>query len=226
MKQIMTMKLLGFWAFIIGLNFYGCNQTNSITVNKDEQQTISDESKDKKQIQLLIRNVLNWANSGEAPINLLPILVDNKAHIHFDLSKHKKNLQKLKETKFFTKKFIDNYNQTILTLDKGLKHGSYGKYRAGEMPAISFTNEVDPWTLCQDVPYDKPKPWNFIEIEVLSLEDVKGELNWKWGKLEPDTDPGWKEFRYRFKVVKESNQWKIDYLQGFDFRESTKKAGL
>jgi hypothetical protein len=29
----------------------------------------------------------------------------------------------------------------------------------------------------------------------------------------------------RFRVVKEAGKWKISYLEGFDFKESTRKDG-
>jgi hypothetical protein len=77
--------------------------------------------------------------------------------------------------------------------------------------------------MSQDVPYDKPNPWNLIEIDIIKLVKDKGEVNWKWGKLELNADPSWKDFSYRFKVVKENGKWKIAYLEGFDFKESTRK---
>ena len=33
------------------------------------------------------------------------------------------------------------------------------------------------------------------------------------------------EFKYKFKITKEENSWKIAYLEGFDFKESTRKDG-
>ena len=93
----------------------------------------------------------------------------------------------------------------------------------GELPTFTFSNDADPWTMCQDVPYDKPNPYDFIEINMLNLE--KGEVDWKWGKLEANSDKGWKDFSYRFRVVKENDKWKIAYLQGFDFKKSIQKDG-
>jgi hypothetical protein len=224
-NNFQAMKLFLIWGLTVGLIFYNSNKINALIEDDAEQSTAIDNSKDKREIQLLIRLVLNWANSKEVPISLLPIVADNKGRIHFDLNKHERSLQRIKKTSFFSANFINNYNQIILTLNKGLKHGRYGKYLVGELPAFSFVNGADPWCMCQDVPYDKPNPWNFIEIEVLNLGDIKGELNWKWGRLAPDVDPDWKKFRYKFKVVKENSHWKIAYLQGFDFKQSTEPAG-
>ena len=218
------MKLLGLWGLITGLIFFSCNQTNATAENKYGQLKVSDESKDKREIRVLIRQVLNWSKSTKS-IDLLPALEDKKSKVYtgFNLVEHKQNLQKLKATSLFAAEFIDNYNQIILTLDKRLKKGEYGKWLVGDLPSFNFANNNDPWSGCQDVPYDKPNPFDFIEVEVVKLESLKGEMNWKWGNLQRNTDPSWRKFKYRFRVVKENNQWKIAYLKWFDFKTSVKK---
>jgi hypothetical protein len=124
-------------------------------------------------------------------------------------------------TNFFSVEFIENYNQIILTLDKKIKNKEFDKWYTYELPTFHFANDIDPWTLCQDVPYDKPNPYDFVEVKVIKLEKEKAELNWTWGKLDLNSDKGWKEFTYKFHVVKENSNWKISYLQGFDFKDST-----
>src|SRR5690606_19710413 len=158
-------------------------------------------------------------------INLHPVITDSKdgVYIGFDLEKHKDNLTILKSTGFFAAEFIDNYDQIILTLDKGLRDGTYEQWLVGDLPTFIFANDVDPWCQCQDVPYDNPSPWGLVEVEPISLDEKKGTLNWKWGgPLEQNSAPGWKEFRYDLRVVKEVGKWKIAYLRGFDFKESTR----
>jgi hypothetical protein len=218
------LKSLNSWAFIAGLILSSCNQVNTEIENKTEQSKKSTSSKDKKEITTLIRQVLNWAESKNG-ISVPPAVQDKKGKFWtgFDLAKHKQNLRKLKTVNLFSTEFINNYNQIILTLDQQLKKGSYGPWLVGDSPSFNFTSNVDPWTQCQDVPYDKPNPYDFVEIEVVSLNGGKGELNWKWGGLGPDYDPDWKKFTYRFRVVKENNQWKITYLEGFDFKTSVAK---
>ena len=221
------MKNIGFWALIFGLFFCSCNQSDKRTSAKEKENAtaqISITNQDKDEIQTLIRQVLKWANSKNS-INLLPILTDSKDSIYigFDLEKHEQNLQKLKFTGFFATEFIDNYNQIILTLDKGLRNGNYEQWLVGGLATFIFANDVDPWTECQDIPYDNPNPWDYVEIEKINLSKDKGELNWKWGNLKLNTDPSCKEFSYSFKVKKENNKWEISYLHGFDFKESTRK---
>ena len=180
---------------------------------------------DKKQIRNLIRQMLNWSESKKS-INLLPVLTDNKdtSCIGFDFDKHKLNLKKLKATNLFAEEFIKNYDQIIITLDKKIKNKEFNKWYTNELPTFAFANDVDPWCLCQDVPYDKPNPWDFIEIDVLNIN--KGELDWRWGNLPLNSDPSWHQFTYKLRVVKENNKWEIAYLEGFDFKKSTQKDGL
>jgi hypothetical protein len=224
------MKSFNSWAFIAGLILGSCNQANTTTETKIEQSEKAVGSKDKIEITTLIRQVLNWAESKKG-ISVTPVVQDKKGKfwIGFDIAEHKQNLLKLKAANLFAAEFINNYNQLILTLDQQLKKGSYGPWLVGDRQSFNFASNDDPWCSCQDVPYDKPNPYDFVETEVMSLDGSQGELNWKWGGLGPEYepqanyDPGWKKFKYRFRVVKENNQWKIAYLEGFDFKISVAK---
>ncbi|WP_210464956.1 hypothetical protein [Rufibacter roseolus] len=180
-------------------------------------------SKDEEEIQNLIRQVLSWSNSEKA-ITLLPALTDGKGavYIGFDMSMHRANLQSLRKTGIFSDEFIEDYDRIILTLNRKLKNKELDEWLVGELPTFSFANDVDPWCLCQDVPYDTPNPWASVEVEALVLKDNEGSFQWKWGKLGLNHSPDWKEFRYRFKVKKSNGQWKVSYLEGFDFEKSTK----
>jgi hypothetical protein len=217
------MKHIKLTPLIFGLLFFGCNQAEIKTASVVEEKPVSTEDTN-GQIQDLIRQTLNWAESTNS-INLLPVLADSEDSIYigFNFEKHKQNLEMLRQTNFFAAEFIDNYNQIILTLDKGLKNGSYEPWLVGDLPTFVFANDVDPWSMCQDVPYDKPSPWDFVETNITSLDNGKGEANWRWGKLELNTDPGWKNFSYKFRVVKENDKWKIAFLQGFDLKEGVQK---
>lgn len=222
-------KSILFTILIIGFVFLGCTKKKaSIYSTVGKAKTINSlvNSDDKEEIQNLIRQVLNWANSKNS-INLLPTLTDSKdsVYIGFDLNKHKANLDKLRKTGFFATVFIENYNQIILTLDRKLKKKEFSDWLVGDLPTFTFANDVDPWSLSQDVPYDKPNPWDLVKVEVISLNNQKGELIWKWGKPELNSVPGWKEFKYKFKVEKVNGKWVIGYLQGFDYKESIRKDG-
>jgi len=216
------MKYINLTTLILGLILFGYNQTDTKTTWVTREK-VSASSKDKEQIQNLIRQVLNWADTNNS-IDFLPTITDSKNsfYIGFDLGKHKQNLVKLRQADLFSTEFIDNYNQIILTLDKGLRNGKYEEWLVGDLPPFTFVSDVNPWCLCQDVPDDTVNPWDFVEIRTIYLDKDKGEASWDWGKLEFNTHPSWKDFSYNFKVVKENHKWKIAYLQGFDFKESTK----
>jgi hypothetical protein len=219
------MKYKSILILILGLTFCSCNQSNHTSTKASEKSEIlqvTEDSKDKKEIQSLMRQVLVWSHSNQS-IDLLPVLTDSKdsVYIGFDLDKHKQNLNKLKESRLFANEFIDNYNQIILTLDRKLRNKEYEEWLVGDLPTFIFANDVDPWCLCQD-----NLEWDSVGIDIIKLNSDKGELNWKWGNLKPDYDPSWREFSYKFRVVKEENSWKIAYMQGFDFNESTTKDGF
>ena len=214
------MKQIKLTTFIFGLLLFGCNQSDTKTALVTEEK-VSTSVNDKEQIQNLIRQVLDWADTKNS-IDLLPVLTDSKDSIYigFDLEKHKQNLDKLQQTNFFTTEFIENYNQIILTLDKGIRSGNYDQWLVGDLPTFIFANDHSPWCNCQD-----NDDWNKVEVRVIKLTDNEGELEWTWGNLSADTHSSWKEFAYKFRVVKENDKWKIVYLTGFDFKESTRKDG-
>jgi hypothetical protein len=214
------MKHIKLTTLIFGLLLFGCNQSDTKTASVTEEK-VSTSANDKEQIQNLIRQVLNWSDSKNT-IDLLPILTDSKdsVYIGFDLDKHKQNLDKLQQTNFFATEFIENYNQIILTLDQGLRNGNYDQWLVGDLPTFIFANDHSPWCNCQD-----NDDWNKVEVRVIKLTDNEGELEWTWGNLSADTHSSWKEFAYKFRVVKENDKWKIVYLTGFDFKESTRKDG-
>jgi hypothetical protein len=214
------MKYIKLTTLSFGLLFFGCNQADNKTTSVKEEK-LSTSTDDKEQIQNLIRQVLNWADSKNS-IDLLPVLADSKdsLYIGFDLDKHKLNLDNLSQTNLFATEFIENYDQIILTLDKGLKGGSYDPWLVGDLPTFIFSNYNSPWCACQD-----NDDWNKVEVRVIKLTDSEGELEWTWGNLSADTHSSWKEFAYKFRVVKENDKWKIAYLTGFDFKESTRKDG-
>ena len=214
------MKHIKLTTLIFGLLLFGCNQADTKTTSVTEEKS-STAADDKEQIQNLIRQVLNWSDSKNT-IDLLPVLTDSKdsVYIGFDLDKHKQNLDKLQQTDFFATEFIENYNQIILTLDQGLRNGNYDQWLVGYLPTFIFANDHSPWCNCQD-----NDDWNKVEIRVIKSADNEAELEWIWGNLSADTHSSWKEFAYKFRVVKENDKWKVAYLQGFDFIESTRKDG-
>jgi hypothetical protein len=197
---------------------FGCTQKteSKVSINDSIVNIESNSSSgDVDEIRNLIRLALCWADSQKS-MDLLPAVTDNNDSIYigFDFNIHKLNLEKLKETDLFADEFIDNYNQVIITLDKKLKNKEYDDWLAGELQPFNFSNDINPWCYCQELPYDKPNPWSLVEISIINLDKFKGELTWTWGKTE------WRDIQYDFNVTKEDGKWKISYMKGFDYEES------
>ena len=215
-KQVMKHSIL--FILISGLTFIGNNlmagSKTYLACMTVKTETIR-KTKDKDEIQKLIRQALTWANSKNT-IDLLPVISDS-IYIGFDSKILNMNLKKLEETKLFAKEFIDNYNQIILTLDKNIKGKVYDDWFVGDLPTFGFANDVNPWCDCQEIPDDKPNPWDLVEITVVNLDQDKGELTWTWGKSD------WEDLMYKFRVVKEDGKWKISYMEGFDYNEGIKE---
>lgn len=205
-----------------------CRQTKSSAAGDSVQglpaQTQTIDSVNKAEIRQLIQNTLAWAASSKS-IDLLPVIADTKDNSYggFDLVKHRANLEVLKKAGFFSAAFVENYNRIIITLNRKLQNSELGNWHKGELPPFAFTNDVDPWTNAQDIPYENP--WRFIEVTPINNGPGAGWFYWKWGNLPPQADTSWQQFRYRFAVVHENNAWKIDYMQGFDYRESIRGDG-
>lgn len=216
------MRYLRLFTLIFGLIFFGCNprtESKSSSDNNIEKTKLSGNPDNKEAIQNLIRQALNWANS-ENSIDLLPVISENGDSLYtgFDFKILKLNLNKLDGTGLFSKEFIDNYNQIILTLDKGIKTKEYDDWLVGEMQTFNFANDVNPWCYCQEIPDNNPNPWDLVKVTIIKLDEDKGDLTWTWGQT------NWEDAEYSFRVIKENGRWKISYMKGFDYNESIKKG--
>jgi hypothetical protein len=223
MKHLILLSLLGSL-------FFGChsdNQSNTSTKVDTAVKTtapaaaagpakLPDTAKDKADIQNLVRQMLKWADAKKG-IDLLPVLVKDSICTGFDMAKEKQTLAQLRRSGFFADEFINNYDHIIRTLDHKIRNKEFEPWNVGDLPTFNFDNDVDPWCDCPD-----NLSWDKVEVEVVNLGADKGELKWNWGKPDAGTDPSWKDFFYKFRVVKVDNQWKISYLQGFDYQESIK----
>jgi len=217
------MKHTVFLILIIGLFFVSCNQneqTSAIEEVQTENLQVNEEvSKDEIEIRDLIRKVLKWADAKENSFYILPVFTDEEDSIYvgFDMKELEGNLNVLKKTGFFAKEFIENYNQIIRTLDKKMRSKEYDEWLVGDLPTFGFSNDENAWCSCQDYPYDEgdPNAWN-VEIKIIRLNNENGDLEWTWDKST------WADFKYKFKVVKENNKWKISYMEGFNFEEGVK----
>jgi len=177
------------------------NKTNSSTKAADE-------------IKNVLLQVFAWADSKDA-IELLPAVSDLQDSIYtgFDFDLHRKNIEALMKTNLFSIEFIENYNQIILSLDKGLKEKMYNEWYIGDLPTFIFANGINPWCMCQTLTSDAVG-----DLEIININDTCSELIWRWPS-------GYDWLDFKIKTRKENGVWKISYLQGFDFTESIRKDG-
>jgi hypothetical protein len=215
-KTILTLITVIVICISICVHAQNSQKTEKQSVNLE----VTDIQKDTEEIQKLIQQVLSWSESKES-VDLLPVLVDSKdsVYVGFDMDKLKENLNKLKETSFFSSEFIENYNQIILTLDRKLRNKEYIEWLVGDLPPFKFANDCNPWWNGQEY-----FSLQIVIVEKISLSKDEGEFFFKCGRMGKECS-GLEGYKTRFRVVKWENKWKISYMQGFDYMESTKKDG-
>ncbi|UWY30474.1 hypothetical protein N4T20_11180 [Flavobacterium sp. TR2] len=164
---------------------------------------------DKQEIETLVKKLYEWVETKNNNNDFDPIA--NKKgdkYIGLDLNAHKKRLEELKKTNFFSQQFLDNYNKIALRIDSNLKTKKI-EWLEGDLPP--FGNDSNPWCNCQDNPENY---WKTMAINHLKIENNKASFDWTWS---------WKgNFKYKVKAIKENGAWKIAYLEGFDFDDFTK----
>jgi hypothetical protein len=142
-----------------------------------------------------------WHETNSTQQDFKPIAdAEEIAYVGLDMNQHTERLSELKQTEFFTASFLENYHQLALTIDEGLKTKKL-EWLVGELP--SFGSNASPWCNCQDNPENY---WKTMTIKLKSIENNTATFIWTWGE----------DFEYQVKAIKENDQWKISYLQGFD----------
>lgn len=212
------MRLTSLLTIISAITFLSCDNPGDTTVANEPSGFVqgNDIENEAVEIQTLVKQMLNWAETS-GDINLLPLLHDNEnsLYVGIDMNRFRVTLTQFRQSGFFADEFIDNYSRIITTLDSQYKSGVIEPTDIAEMPPITFAMEVDPWTLCQDAPYDSPTLWDNITIEIKTITDTQADFVWKWGGLGVDEQAGWKDFSYKATAIKENGKWKVSYLDGF-----------
>jgi hypothetical protein len=202
------MKHIKLTTFILSLLLIGCNQADKKTTSSPNQPSTDKPSgivtNDKENLQQLVRNLYKWHENKSTQNDFDPT-ADNQDSIYvgLDLNKHEQRLAELKKTNFFSDQFLDNYNKIALTIDEGLKSKKL-EWFVGEIPP--FGNDTNPWCDCQDNP---ERYWESMTIDKITIDNKTATFIWTWGN----------NFKYKVKAIKENDNWKITYLQGFDFND-------
>jgi len=224
------MTYLRFTLVVLAFCLLGCKENSGSKATETQVKAsvklsapaTPDTTKDKQEIQKLIRNLLVWAEDHKGVPDLLPFVINRQDSTvtGFDLGKLKGVDDSLKTTGFFSKEFINNYNQIIQVLDRKMKDKEIAPFSTGEIPPFGFDTDADPWCNCQEVPYDSPNAYSLVDVHIVELNSESGKLYWTWGSLPKDVSAGWKTITYKFNVKKEDGKWKISYLQGFDIKRA------
>lgn len=178
---------------------------------KDANATVKDE------LAQLVHKTVDWT-ALPGNFTVLPVVEKDSVYTGFDLAEHAENLKVLKHTGYFTKEFIDNYDNIIKELNRKIQSKEFSVWNVGDLQPFSFANDVDPWCNCQDNPGELNAP---LKVGVISLEGDSGKFFYYYGNKEADAN----NYSYKFDAVKENGAWKISYMEGFDYKQSIKPDG-
>jgi hypothetical protein len=177
-----------------------CSSCNNL---KDADSGSRSRIADSTEIVKLLHNAYKWHGTEGKDIIDFQIIVKDSFQVGVDTAKSKQTLTVLKKTNYFSSGFLENYQKIWLKTDSALKHGKYYN-------EINFSfQDADPWTFFQD---DAGNYWDSLKISDMALNADTASLKWMLGGKYP-TD------KYMVKLKRESNVWKISYLQGFDIHQ-------
>ena len=157
------------------------------------------------QINTLVRQLYQWHHT-QGRVTDFPLLDDEEKYTGLNQPAFANRLQQLRDTNLFSTGFINNYAQIGQEIDRRLITGKMD-YWVGDMPP--YGNDADPWTNAQDIPSETY--WQTLRIRNLIIQNNQGSLSWLWPQSFGEQD-------YLIGVVKENNRWRINYMQGFDFK--------
>jgi len=177
-----------------------CSSCNNL---KDADSGSRSRIADSTEIVKLLHTAYKWHGTEGKDIIDFQIIVKDSFQVGVDTAKSKQTLTVLKKTNYFSSGFLENYQKIWLKTDSALKHGKYYN-------EINFSfQDADPWTFFQD---DAGNYWDSLKISDMALNADTASLKWMLGGKYP-TD------KYMVKLKRESNVWKISYLQGFDIHQ-------
>ena len=203
-------KILLLSFFIVSI--FGCKNESQETTESETYITAYDStslSKDSTEVLNLIKKVMTWTDSKDQ-IGTLP-LKGNASNICIgvDHELQKENLKKLETSNYFTTSFISNYKKIVDRFDEMIKNDEVEKFDIAEMAPFSFSTDANPWCNCQD-----NFGWDKIIAKEFKLVENTCEIKWGWNE--------WKDYSYKVKLKKENGVWKIEEMEGFDYKEVTK----
>lgn len=168
------------------------------------QKSMSYSAQDSVALLKLTKDLYQWNQTGNNDDFFSPLQKETTDTVYagLDMNLHKQKLEAIKRSGLFTETFISNYNKIALLIDANMKDGTL-QWIIGELPP--FGNGTNPWCNCQDVPDDFLR-----KLYIMHLQAEDKGIFYNWGDGSGGTP-------YNIKAVKENNQWKINYMEGFDY---------
>lgn len=220
MSKIIILKLV---LSLLLITVFSCKKTEDTIpeVNKPAEISVTEindvlRTDDSLAATQLLRDLYKWHNlkSSRSDIPALEIK-GNDTIKGLDTLKISLRVQEMEKTGFFTPKFISDYKKITNFIDAGLKDGTFTEV-AGELP--SYSEDSDIWCSCQDYPDNY---WTTLVIKEFKTDHKSISCSWDFNE-----EPSEWEFKYNCRLKKIGNQWKIDYLQGFDYERIKREKYL
>jgi hypothetical protein len=163
---------------------------------------------DKTAIETLVKDMYLW-NSKRSYDNEFQTVVKGDKVIGYNAESHTHFLKELRDSGYFADEFIKNIDKIWQDQNKLITDGKV-KWSKGDMG--SFAGDVNVWCGCQDEPAEYTK----ITVHFDELKDTNAKLYWNWEGFGDD----WEAIHYNMRCVKENGNWKIAYMQGWDYAAS------
>jgi hypothetical protein len=219
-KQIIKFVSIAFLSLFIT----SCNSSSTKNINNSESDSISKSNSEKKELTTkletgseiktdsseltaLMRNLYKWheIDDKKSKLHDFPTTTKDSIFTGIDWVAHKERMTELEKTNFFSKEFLDTYNNIADSIDSFIKI-SKESYDPHLMP--TFVSGADDWCGYQW------SPDNYWEtIIVTNLNVFKDSATFKW-----DWIPSRGKDLYSTKAKKENNVWKVSFLEGFKQR--------
>lgn len=194
------MKYNRILVIVLTLLLYNC--TESKQENKVDSEKIEDKMElDTLEIENKINNLYHWIFVSNVELNVFPLSMNDTIFTGVDFDLLDKNQSFIKGSNLFSENFINNYRLLYQKMDTIIRD-SINPYYVNDI--LPFFNDANPWCDCQDFPDFEGDFINVIDYRVnLTNDQIFFYWNWK------------NESNNEYLVIL-LNNYKVEYLQGFD----------
>ncbi|WP_157491225.1 hypothetical protein [Flammeovirga sp. SJP92] len=163
----------------------------------------------------LIQQIYKWHINNE--FNDFPYKYDSENSnivTGIDWNQYNENIKTLEATNFFSQSFMNLHQSIASNIDISMKAADQ-KWRTIEGVFLLWDPEVDIWCGCQDSPENY---WKLLSLQNLTSNNAEVIVEWTWNQSE-DVYP----FKYKVKAEFIDNQWKVNWIEGFEYFHSVEE---